>query len=163
MKITKIAAADTNKGSVQSWSCYYLLWIDLSCNFTEESNQNLEKDLRAEKAMLVDQRQCGWVNYINSSSKVQLTVRAGNYYRSRTTFIKNNKITAEKQDTDKHCFERKAWRRKWLATLCLSQADTNVNTCYPMLLEHKWDGISMILLPKHKSKLQLTHSSNVIQ
>ena len=31
--------------------------------------------------------------------------------------MKNNKITAEEQDTDKHFSERKACRRKWLATL----------------------------------------------
>ena len=34
--------------------------------------------------------------------------------------MKNNKITAEEQDTDKHGSERKACRQKWLATLCLS-------------------------------------------
>ena len=34
--------------------------------------------------------------------------------------MKNNKIEAEEQDTDKHCSERKACRQKWLATLCLS-------------------------------------------
>ena len=34
--------------------------------------------------------------------------------------MKNNKITAEEQDTDKHCSERKACKRKWFATLFLS-------------------------------------------
>ena len=29
-------------------------------------------------------------------------------------------MTVEEQDTDKHCSERKACRRKWLATLFLS-------------------------------------------
>ena len=33
--------------------------------------------------------------------------------------MKNNIITAGEQDTDKHCPEKKACRRKWLATLCL--------------------------------------------
>ena len=39
--------------------------------------------------------------------------------------MKNNKITAEEQDTDKLgklCSERKACRRKWLATLYISSA-----------------------------------------
>ena len=36
--------------------------------------------------------------------------------------MKNNKVTAEEQDIDKHCSERKACRRKWLATLCLSSS-----------------------------------------
>ena len=36
--------------------------------------------------------------------------------------MKNNKVTAEEQDIDKHCSERKACRGKWLATLCLSSS-----------------------------------------
>ena len=62
---------------------------------------------------------------------------------------KKNKITAEEQDTDKHCFERKAGRRKWLTTYCLSSGR---HECAlrgnPMLLDRKhklmMDGISMI-------------------
>ena len=56
--------------------------------------------------------------------------------------MKNNKITAEEQDTDKHCSERKACRRKWLATLCLSSGR---HECAlrgnPLLLEstNGWD------------------------
>ena len=35
--------------------------------------------------------------------------------------MENNKLTAEEQDTDKHCSEKKAaCRRKWLTTYCLS-------------------------------------------
>ena len=34
--------------------------------------------------------------------------------------MKKNKIIVEEPDTDKHCSERKACKRKWLATLCLS-------------------------------------------
>ena len=34
--------------------------------------------------------------------------------------MKNNKITAEEQDTDKYCSERKTCRREWLGILFLS-------------------------------------------
>ena len=34
--------------------------------------------------------------------------------------MKNNKITAKEQSTNKHCSERKACRQKWLTILCLS-------------------------------------------
>ena len=77
----EIVAADTNKGPVQSWSCYYLLWLDTNSNSREETNHNLGEDLLAEKALLADERRPGWVNYINSPSEVWVTVRAGNYYR----------------------------------------------------------------------------------
>ena len=41
--------------------------------------------------------------------------------------MKNNKVTAEEQDTDKDCSERKTCRRKWLATLCLSSGRHSVH------------------------------------
>ena len=52
--------------------------------------------------------------------------------------MKNNKITAEEHDTDKHCSDGKACRRKWLETLRLSSGR---HECAlrgnPMLLERK--------------------------
>ena len=86
--------------------------VDTNCSFTEETNLNLGKDLLAERTLLADQKRRGWVNYISSPSEVRLTVRAG-------STLWKKKLTAEEQDTDRHCSERKAYRRKWLVTLCL--------------------------------------------
>ena len=64
--------------------------------------------------------------------------------------MKNNKITAEEQNTDKptkHCSERKACKWKWLATLCLSSGRHECITWYTTMLEHNWYRDINIILP----------------
>ena len=76
--------------------------------------------------------------------RFELSLLACSYHSYTSYLMNNNIITAEEQDTDKHCPERKAFRRKWLATLCLSSGR---HECAlrgnPMLLEstNGWDDL----------------------
>ena len=75
--------------------------------------------------------------------------------------MKNNKITAEEQDTDKlgKLFsERKACGQNWLAILCLSSGRHEC-ALHGTYVRATGIEIPMILPPQHRFKLQLILSS----
>ena len=117
------------------------LWLDAICQ-----NQNLGKNLLAEKTFLADQRQCqyGWVNDINTSTTSpipvaiwSLTVRASSY--------RHCLICYEKQDTGtgklgRLCSGKKASRRKYK-----SEIETeNPNTSYLVIMTGKENVVSYL-------------------
>ena len=55
--------------------------------------------------------------------------------------MKNNKVTAEEQDTDKHCSERKACRLKWLETLSIIRQTRMCRhmVTYVIKAQMRWD------------------------
>ena len=72
--------------------------------------------------------------------------------------MENNKLTAEEQDTDKHCFEKKTCRQKWLTTYCLSSGRQECalrgNPLFVVRQKAQINDMSMTT-PQHKFKLQL--------
>ena len=76
--------------------------------------------------------------------------------------MENNKLTAEEQETDKHCSEKKVCRRKWLITYCLSSGRQGCalrgNPSFVVRQKAQInDGqdINDFMSPQHKFKLQL--------
>ena len=117
------------------------LWLDAICQ-----NQNLGKNLLAEKTFLADQRQCqdGWVNDINTPTTIpipvaiwSLTVRASSYRHYLICYEKQGTGTGK---LGRLCSGKKASRRKYK-----SENETeNPNTIYLVIMTGKENFISYL-------------------
>ena len=113
----------------------HYLWLDAICQ-----NQNLGKNLFAEKTLLADQRQCmaDWMISTPSTNNQphtgvwSSTVRTCSYRYCLICVIKNNKDTGTGK-LGKLCSGKKASRRKWK-----SENETeNPNTSYLAIITEK--------------------------